>query len=536
MKILATSTLLMLALLAGCDDHGHGHDDHGHGHGEESHAPHGDEHGEHDDHGDGEEETMIAVTHFTGETELFVEFPAFVVGQASPFAAHLTRMDNFQPISEGRVIVTLSGGGQPDEVFTINRPSAPGIFRPVAMPQHATTRNVSLRLQGEFMDVVHELGSYMVYANQQQANTDMPHANEPEDVITYLKETQWKVDFAITKAKQAELRIDIPATGTLRPRADGEVHLNATSTGHLQGKQVFPHVGMQVEHGQLLATIVPRMGSGGDLATLKAARDKARSEYQLAIHERERLQKLWQQKAIAEHRVHEAESAEAVAKAELNAAERRFKQSTGERQRDAGIPVLAPIDGVLVQVNAAPGQYIHEGDLLFHIVNLDRLWLEARVAEVDLGQLQEQAEGAWFTLEGVDGSFDTRALGGRIIAKGGMVDPISRTTPLIFEFDNTSFKLNAGMFANVRVFSGQTEEGVVVPVSAIFDDGGQEVVYVQLGGESYQRRVVQLGVRDGDNVIIRSGVDADEYVVSRGAYQIRLASASPAEAGHGHAH
>lgn len=541
MKALAqiTTLLFSFALISGCGEHSHD-DEHGHDHdhGSASHAPHGgdDDHGGHGGHDHHDDEATVTITHFTDETELFVEFPALVVGEESPFAAHLTSMEDFQPIEHGRVTVTLSGGGQPDEVFSINRASKPGIFRPVAIPQYAVTRQVSLRLQGDFiLDTTHELGSYKVYATQAQAEADMPHEDEPHDVISYLKETQWKVDFAITQAKEGELRESIQATGTLRPRADGEVYLNATSTGHLQGKSGFPHAGMKVERGQKLATIVPRMGSGGDLATLKAARDKSRSEFQLARHERERLEKLWQAKAVAEHRLHEAESAEAVAKAEMNAAKRRYKQSTGLQQGDTGIPVLAPIDGVLAQVDAAPGRYVHEGEMLFHIVNLDRLWLEARIAEADLGQIQN-ATAAWFTLEGFDSSFDTESLNGRMIAMGGIIDPVSRTAPLIFAFDNPSRRLHAGMFANTRIFTGQTEQGVVVPISAVFDDSGQEVIYVQLDGESYQRRIVQLGMREGDNIIIRSGIEAGEYVVSRGAYQVRLASASPAEAGHGHAH
>ncbi|MFI0459582.1 MAG: efflux RND transporter periplasmic adaptor subunit, partial [Candidatus Thiodiazotropha endolucinida] len=236
-------------------------------------------------------------------------------------------------------------------------------------------------------------------------------------------------DFALTEAKLGKLRASIQATGILRPRADGEVYLSATSAGHLQGKGRFPFAGMKVERGQLLATITPRLGTGGDIATLKTAMDKARSEYQLATQSRTRLEKLWKEKAIAKHRLQEAKSTEAVAKAELMSAERRYKQSTGENQTEAGIPILAPISGLLAQVDAAPGKYVHEGDELFHIVNLDRLWLEARISESDIGRLH-QPNGAWFTLEGFEGSFNTFDLGGRLAAAGGVIDPDSRTAPL----------------------------------------------------------------------------------------------------------
>ena len=51
-----------------------------------------------------------------------------------------------------------------------------------------------------------------------------------------------------------------------------------------------------------------------------------------------------------------------------------------------------------------------------------------------------------------------------------------------------------------------------------------------------ERRVVRLGIRDGDYVQVESGVESGERIVTRGAYLVRLAAASPAEAGHGHAH
>jgi multidrug efflux pump subunit AcrA (membrane-fusion protein) len=62
------------------------------------------------------------------------------------------------------------------------------------------------------------------------------------------------------------------------------------------------------------------------------------------------------------------------------------------------------------------------------------------------------------------------------------------------------------------------------------------VVYVMLGGESFERRVVRLGIRDGDYVQVVDGIAPGERVVTRGAYLVRLAGSSPAAAGHGHAH
>ena len=533
---LASTGLIMIAnvlilLLVACkpleDDHTHEGETHSH------HDILDTGHHDHEHHD--ESIQQLTFTHYTEQTELFVEFPVLIADFESEFIAHLTELDGFKPLSKGVLTVTLSGGGEVDEVFSIERARTAGIFKSIVIPEKAVQRHLSIRYREGDLDVVHDLGQIEVYASPMLARAGGMGEGSTDDEIVYLKEQQWQVDFELTQAQQNTLRSSVNATGVIRPRSDSEVYVHAPSIGHLQTKNRFPYPGMRVEQGQWLATIRPRLGGGGDIATLQAAKDKAHSEYLLARHERERLEKLWRQRAIAKHRLHEAESSEIVAKAEYDAALRRFQQSQGGQQDSAGIPLLAPISGVLTQVNGASGKYVQEGEMLFHIVNLDQLWLETRIAEVDLGRLLNP-QHAWFSIEGFEERFSTETLSGHKVSMAQVVDDVTRTVPLIFEFRNPRGRLQSGMFAKARVYTGEVEEGVVVPVSAIFDDGGQDVVYIMRAGESFQRRVVQIGMQDGDKVIVRLGVEAGEYVVSRGAYQLRLASASPAEAGHGHAH
>jgi membrane fusion protein, heavy metal efflux system len=117
-----------------------------------------------------------------------------------------------------------------------------------------------------------------------------------------------------------------------------------------------------------------------------------------------------------------------------------------------------------------------------------------------------------------------------------MVDAQTRTVPAIFEFANPAGRLRAGTRVAAYLFTGRSAQGIAVPVSALVDEGPQTVLYVQSGGESFQRRVVVPGPRDGDWVAVPSGVAPGERVVTAGAYQVRLAAAAPAAAGHGHAH
>ena len=75
-----------------------------------------------------EEPEVLSVTRWTGKTELFAEYPPLATGVTSRFAIHLTRLDSFKALSEGRVEVHLRGGTAPAEVFRVDAPSRPGIF------------------------------------------------------------------------------------------------------------------------------------------------------------------------------------------------------------------------------------------------------------------------------------------------------------------------------------------------------------------------------------------------------------------------
>src|SRR5690606_24907827 len=102
---------------------------------------------------------------------------------------------------------------------------------------------------------------------------------------------------------------------------------------------------------------------------------------------------------------------------------------------------------------------------------------------------------------------------------------------------NEDDRLRAGMAVTAHLQVSEAETVVAVPETALVDEQGLSVVYVQLEGESFARRVVRTGRRDGGYVEISSGLEAGERVVTDGAYFVRLASAGTTmSAGHGHPH
>ena len=93
-----------------------------------------------------------------------------------------------------------------------------------------------------------------------------------------------------------------------------------------------------------------------------------------------------------------------------------------------------------------------------------------------------------------------------------------------------------GQTATAILYTGRKERMVVVPAAAVLMEAGRPFVFVQTGGESFARRTVDIVARDGDLVGIRSGVRRGERVVTRGAYEVQLASVAGGLPAEGHVH
>jgi cobalt-zinc-cadmium efflux system membrane fusion protein len=125
---------------------------------------------------------------------------------------------------------------------------------------------------------------------------------------------------------------------------------------------------------------------------------------------------------------------------------------------------------------------------------------------------------------------------GKLVSVGKILDPKSRTLPITFAFGNGALGLPVGQTVFLHLLMDTTAPNPVVPASALVDDAGRPIVFVQREGETFERRAVTLGPRSGDIVQITEGLKAGDRVVTKGAYLVRLASLSTSVPAHGHVH
>jgi len=298
-------------------------------------------------------------------------------------------------------------------------------------------------------------------------------------------------------------------------------------------------VGDRVTAGQELGRLEPRLSSGGeDRASLDAAATEAQTTLDGARADLARAERLFQERAVPGRRVEDARRAVAVAEARVTAARARLAQrdevlrSGGGAASGNAFVLRAPITGRVADVFAALGASYTEGTPLFRVVQGDRVELRAQVppSEADLARTLTAV-----ALE-VPGRSEPIELVPDHIHDAGVIDPKTRALPLQIEVENRSGHLLLGQTGTAILYTGRTQRMPVVPKEAVLTEAGRPFVFVQIAGERFARRPVDVVSRDGGVVGLRTGVAPGERVVTRGAYEIQLASAAKGLPAEGHVH
>ncbi len=563
-------------LAAGCDfrDAGGGH---GHPHGPGGSHAADDAHAEDGAHAHGPAGRSVAVTVWSERFEVFLEHELIVVGRPVRFVTHVTDLQTLQPRRAGPVTFVLDAGSTPLE-HVEPAPARAGIYTPELTFTRAGPWNVRLRVplaDGGKSDV--ELGAFTVYASADEADAAALPA-EP-DGVAFLKEQQWKIPTAVATVARRPMVERIVVSGRVEVRAAGRAVVSSPVAGHLArpaDDAALPSIGERVEAGQVIAQVVPPL-AGADLLAFESNRQQiAAARLQLALARTELLARkaeadadvararaaheaasrreaitrgLVERKARAARELVEAELAKEAARVDLEAAlataasyarsaERLPEVPDGE-SFDGGLPSVslrAPIAGVVVARGASVGELVRPETAVIEIVDASEVQIVARVPETDLARIGEAPS----VLAAVPGEARLRPItgegGGRLVAPGLAVDPATRTAGFVYEVPNADGALRPGLSLPVHVETTHAKSALAIPASALVEEDARPVVFVMLAGETFEKRDVVLGVRDGGWVEVTSGLEAGERVVTSGAYAIRLASVSTAIPAHGHAH
>lgn len=211
-----------------------------------------------------------------------------------------------------------------------------------------------------------------------------------------------------------------------------------------------------------------------------------------------------------------------ISKAELDAAESKFRQKQGALEKKE---VRAPFDGQLGIRQVNVGQMINAGQQVVSLQALDPVYVDFALPQQNLPNLAP----------GLEARVHTDALGdrefvGKLTAINSAVDTNTRNVSVQATLQNHDGALKPGMFAKIDIVLPQKKKTLVVPGTAVYYAPYGNSVYViektkdeKTGKESQTLRqaFVRVGEARGDFVSITDGLKPGETVVGTGVFKLR---------------
>jgi cobalt-zinc-cadmium efflux system membrane fusion protein len=331
------------------------------------------------------------------------------------------------------------------------------------------------------------------------------------------------IQWAPVRALAMTETTDIP--GQLAPDEDRTARLGAPARARVI--TVHVRIGDRVPRGQLLVTLQSEQASAARAEYAKAGAElKAHaSAARYARAALERAERLLELKAVSRQEVErarvdseEADAARVQAQADVQRAEDTLTH-LGVSEAAGEMEVRAPIAGVVLSRDAAPGSVVDAGAPLVTVTDPTTLWLDIAATERVAPLLRRGSRVQFAVPELLPRTFDAT-----IENVGGALDPATRTLPVHAVVRNRGGALRPAMFATVTLTVGQERPGVVIPDGALQLLDERPVVFVarpDTDGARFERRDVEVGARTRGEIHIVAGVSAGEVLVTQGAFAVK---------------
>lgn len=313
--------------------------------------------------------------------------------------------------------------------------------------------------------------------------------------------------FARVRAVARQVNEELHANGVVAPEVSRTVHVNAMAGGRLVDVRV--RLGEEVNKGDLLF-VVQSADLGGAIADWR----KALADQRLTDKALRRAKLLFGYRALALKDVQQAENDADKARIDVETAAERIRILGGDVDRPSPlIEVHAPIDGIVVEQNAAGGEAVKSLDNspnLLTVADLSRVWVLCDVYENDLGEVHV-GDRADVRLV----AYRDRTFGGAVSDISRVLDPATRAAKVRVEIDNAEGLLRPGMFATARFVARTAQTRTVTPASAVLRLQDRTWVFRTEGPDRFRRTEVQAGpvLPDGSQTILGGIAPGDEVIL-----------------------
>jgi RND family efflux transporter MFP subunit len=351
--------------------------------------------------------------------------------------------------------------------------------------------------------------------------------------VSFLKEQQWRTTFATAWVREGTLAESVSGPARVKPAGGGEVVLTAAVDAKVAASP-WPHAGLDVGAEQAVFRLLPRV-AGRSLPELHGDAAALQAEVGAAARRMERLSELQRLEATSLAELERARATLAGLEARLAAARGGVAAATSGADEDAAVPVRAPWAGRVAEVAVTPGQTVSAGAVLGRLVKARPLWIVVALRPEHAARVQASPRSLFLKQAGQSDPLEIPAADVRLVARAPEVDPRTAAIDVILEIDRNASELPLGSSVEAELLLAGERHGIVAPLSALLDDSGTTVAYVQLEGESFARREVRVLGRLGREALV-DGLRPGERLVTQGGGAVRRASLLSAGAPEGHVH
>jgi len=180
------------------------------------------------------------------------------------------------------------------------------------------------------------------------------------------------------------------------------------------------------------------------------------------------------------------------------------------------LEIRAPIGGVIISRAAAIGELVDKTSDIYNISDATDLWVIAEIKERDIAAVKVGQDATFRVLAYPDDEFS-----GKVVRLGNQIESASRTLEARIESANKDGKLKPGMFADVEITTTIMKDVIVIPDSTLQSDGDQQAVFIALGDNKFEKRIVKLGMEQHGRVQVLEGIKPGEQIVTEGSFILK---------------
>lgn len=336
----------------------------------------------------------------------------------------------------------------------------------------------------------------------------------------------------VSKVNKQPLDVSISTTGTLRSMNQQDFYAEDTMTV----KEIVKDVGAQVSRGETIllldsTEILTRLSDAeGTLAERKVDHQQAKSrkvywEKKLLDLQKqlERTQALYDMGAVSLEQLEndELELAEAekeLAANDLTSLEVRIDKAQleveNQREKLAKTVITSPLEGTVLKMDVKEGQPVAGGTFMASVGDIANLEAECFVNEYDAIQLQT-GQPVEITNEGIDNAHykghvsQVAPLAEKEETSMGEENKVK----IIIRLDEEVDQLKPGFSITAKILIDESPEALTVPMEAVVEREGKDVVFVYNNGIA-EMREVQKGLANALYQEIKGDIEPGESVIT----------------------